>query len=179
MKGSKSTESASHLSDKKYIFPQMLRKYYTVGGLASFGLLMFAFFMLAIGIKQEHDKIPCFIVSGVFGMLYVGTLSIWIRNYRLMAATYYVDNGIVFNCVEKMLPIVSVDLSTAIRKDYTHSFFVAKSAFDVDFVIFSSNGQFESVVNEAKGISIYKTTRKLWASGAVMVPKLSWESSKM
>ena len=57
----------SHLSDRKYIFPEVVRKYYkTCGILTMVGLLCFALFMLGIAIKQDADKLPCFLVSAIF-----------------------------------------------------------------------------------------------------------------
>ena len=165
-------KSMSQFYAKKYILPPIIRKAYKVGGLfALIGLLVFAIFMLGVGIRQDADKVPCFSVAGIFGALFIGCLIIWSRNYLLIDATYQADHSVVMNCVDKQGIKVSVDLCSALPIEYTHPFYIGKGGFFVEYMIFSPNTLLDSAVSEFEGKSIYKVLRKIWTSGSVIIPK--------
>lgn len=162
----------SHLSDKKYIFPEAVRKYYkTCGILTMVGLLCFALFMLGIAIKQETDKLPCFLISAIFCVLFIGYLIIWIKNYHLVDATYYMEDSVAVNCVDKLGIKSSVVLRSAIFMDYSHSFRLGKASLNVGYTIISDNLHSAHIVNDLEKDNIFKQIEHIWEAGSVIVPK--------
>lgn len=164
--------SATCLCSQKYILPAEIRKSYKIGGIFTLvGLLAFALFMLVVGIKQDTDKIPCFAVAGIFGILFAGYLMVWLRNCRLIDAVYSIDSSAAVNCVDKLGIRTSVDLRSATAMDYTHAFYIGKGHFDRDYTIYTENANTHSAVSDWEGVNIYKVLKSIWASGSVIVPK--------
>lgn len=156
---------------RKYILPTTIRRFYKVSGLSTIvGLLGFALFMLAVGANQDTDKMSCFAVAAIFGILFIGYLIIWSKNYLLVNATYYADSSVVMNCVDRQNVKVVVDLYSAIPIAYTHTFYVGKGSFSVEYIIFSPNAFLTSTASEFEGLGIYKILKRIWMSGSVIIP---------
>lgn len=162
----------SHLSDKKYIFPEAVRKYYKVfGTLGMVGLLCFTLFMLGIAIKQETDKLPCFLISAIFCVLFIGYLAIWTKNYHLIDATYYMEDSVAVNCIDKLGTKISVGLHSAIFTHCTLSFHLGNASLNVGYTIISDNLHSAHIVNDLETDNIFKQIEHIWEAGSVIVPK--------
>ena len=156
-------------NSSQYILPASIRTCYYFGVFAWIGLLGFAIFMLCVGIHQSTDKLPCFVVAAIFGMLSVIYLVIWIRSYRLVGATYSIDNFTASNQVDRMHIKTSVELGSAKSMRYVHRFYVGKGSFDVAFTIYFNDTFSDDAIGEFE-YNIYKTLRAIWSSGSVIIP---------
>ena len=160
-------QNISHLRTKRYIFPAMVRKYYKVGGLlALVGLLGFALFMLGVGLKQDFDKIPCFAIAIIFGMMHVGCLIIWIKDYPIIDATYSIDDLTACNRINRLDIQISILLDTAIQKEVLFTFNFGYASLNKRYVVYSDN-----VLPEIDMSNIYRMVKTIWKSGSVIVPE--------
>jgi len=165
-------KNMSCFCDRIYILPASIRKSYKVGGFFTLiGLLGFTLFMLGVGLKQDTNRISCFAIAAIFGMVFMGCLITWRKNYSLIDAIYCVDDSAAMNRADKLGIKVSVDLRSAASIDYTHSFYIGKGSFNVEYTIFSANTLSDSAVSAFEGTNIYKILRKVWESGSVILPK--------
>lgn len=159
-------QNKSHMRIKRYIFPAMVRRYYKVGGpLALVGLLGFALLMLGVGLKQNFDKIPCFTIAIIFGIMYVGCLMAWIKHYPIINATYYVDDLVACNRIDRLGNQITVPLDAAIQKEFQYTFHFGYASLNKRYIIYSDN-----VLPDVDMSNIYKMVKAIWKSGSVIVP---------
>lgn len=168
-------KNISHLHAKKFVFPKTVRKYYKVCGLlTSVGLLGFSLLMLGAGLKQHTNKWPCFLLSIFWGGLYIVYLVTWIRNYYIINAAYYVDDCIACNYINRKNFTISVSLDSAIHSGFRYSFNFGYASSDEHYIIISSKVLSDKITSNIEVRSIYKTVKRIWESGSVIVPKSNY-----
>ncbi len=155
---------------KGYIFPKIIRQSYFIYGrismIAFFGFIIF-FFVMAI--KQETDQSTAWCVVAFFCVLYIYLVIVWVRNRKLLKATYCIDHQAACNTTENNENI-TISLQKAVQSEYTYKFYFFRASMDEEYVIFSTEA-----ICSLPSSNIYKAIREVWKSDAVIIPKMAVE----
>ena len=160
-------QQKSFCRTKGYIFPKMIRQYYFVYcSISMIAFLGFIIFLFVMAIKQETSRSTAWCVVAFFSTIYIYLLIVWIRNYNLLKATYYIDHQEACNTTKKGSGTIAVSLQKAVQSDFTYSFHFGKASIDEEYVILSNEKIYNLPTN-----NIYKAIREIWKSEAIIIPK--------
>lgn len=115
--------------------------------------------------------------SGLFLAAIIGAISIycvivWLRNYRLLKATYCIDHQTVCNTTRKDENI-SISFQKAVKSEFKFSFNFTYASVDAEYIIFSNEE-----LSDISSMNIYNAIREIWKANAVIVPKMAVELIK-
>lgn len=155
---------------KGYIFPQEVRQFYFI----CYGLSFAAFsgliiFMFVMAIKQTAYQGIAWCFTASVSALFIYCIVVWVRNRKLLKATYSIDYQSACNTTENN-DNITIFLQKAVRSEFTYRFYFAKGSIDEKYIVFSNE-----TVSSLPGNDIYKTVRKVWQNDAVIIPKMAVE----
>ena len=158
---------------KGYIFPRTIRQFYFIYCRISMIIfLCFIILMFVAGIKQESYRGTGLFVAATLSAIYFYCVIVWLRNYRLLKATYCIDHHMVCNTAEKNENI-SISFQKAVQSEFKYSFNFASASVDAAYVIFANEE-----LGNISSMNIYKAIRKIWKANAVIIPKMAVEQIK-
>lgn len=155
------------MCSKSFVFPNQVRKYYIYCGMLTIiGMLLFSTCMFIVGYKQQAEMHSYYFIGCFFAILGVYYVYVWISKLSLIRMTYIWEGSIISNQIGNKTIVVDLNQKGAeVVFPFTFSFGYSNMSINYRII-----GNERDVKYVPETNNVYKSVRKLWSLGCVIVP---------